>query len=124
MRLLLPRLELQWSVKGQASFKSFRPYALTSPIAGTTRDRVEGHCVWSDTTFRVQDTGGILDLDLEMMSGESVNTIERKMEAQVLRAIGEASVVLHVVDGLRGLMPVDQGLAKILRKLQRCGDGL
>ena len=38
--------------------------------------------------------------------------------------LGAITILAYILAGLRGLMPVDQGLAKILRKLQRCGDGL
>ena len=108
-------------VRDETSYTSFRPRSLVSPEAGTTRDRVEASCLWNGVRFRVQDTGGILDLQLEEVAGDQVRTIERKMEAQVLRSLGESSVVLYVVDPHRGVTSVDEGLASILRRLSRHG---
>lgn len=106
-------------VRSETSYTSFRPRALVSPIPGTTRDRLEGSCTWKDVRFRVQDTGGVLDLHLEQLPSLTSPRIEQQMEQQVLHALGESSVVLFVVDGSRGVMPNDEDLARILRKLKK-----
>lgn len=106
-------------VRNETSYTSFRPRALVSAIAGTTRDRIEATCTWDDMRFRVQDTGGVLDLQLEQAAGYAAKAMEQKMEQQVLQALEEASVILCVVDGPRGVMPIDEGLAQILRKLKK-----
>ncbi|KAL1496469.1 hypothetical protein AB1Y20_016423 [Prymnesium parvum] len=106
-------------VRGDASYAAFRPLALVSPHAGTTRDRLEAHCSWGGVRFRVMDTGGVLDLPLGAVRGAAAHAVERRMEAQVVCALREAAVAVYVADGLAGVTPVDEGLAKILRRLRR-----
>jgi predicted GTPase len=46
----------------QLTARAFRPRALVAPLAGTTRDRLEGEGEWLGYRFLVVDTGGIEDL--------------------------------------------------------------
>lgn len=46
----------------QLTARVFRPRALVAPLAGTTRDRLEGEGEWMGYRFLVVDTGGIEDL--------------------------------------------------------------
>lgn len=78
---------------------------------GVTRDRVEGIGEWSGRRFRIVDTGGLAPGGTdELTSG---------VERQVLKGIEEASLVVLVVDGRAGLSPLDESLAKLLRRASR-----
>jgi GTP-binding protein len=81
--------------------------ALVSPRAGTTRDRNYALCAWRDLDFYLIDTGGLLEADAE---------INKKIEAQALRARAEADLILFLVDTKVGLLPTDKQLAKQLKK--------
>ena len=63
--------------------------AIVTPVAGTTRDLVEGRTTWAGETIRLVDTAGIR---------QSHNQIEKEGIKRASRAIGEADVVLAVFD--------------------------
>ena len=112
---------------GQASLAAFRPRALVSPMAGTTRDRLEGVAEWEGSRFALVDTGGVYGLDEALLSAMTAgkrasNAIERGVEAQVLNAVRDSSVVLFLVDGQGGLSLIDETLAPVLRRLHRQPD--
>lgn len=86
-----------------------QPKALVSPIAGTTRDRNEGICVWRGKSVRVIDTGGLMD-------EKTSDVIEQQMIAQAKKAFKEADATLFVVDAKTGPMPQDKPIADILNK--------
>ena len=83
-----------------------RPKALVSDIAGTTRDRNEGECLWRGKVIRVIDTGG-LDVDFS-------DEIERDIVKQSERAQEQADLILFVVDVKTGILPQEIELAKQL----------
>jgi GTP-binding protein len=56
----------------------------------------------------VLDTGGLIPGDPDELT--------REVQKQVLRAVREAHLLLFVVDGRRGMTPLDQALAPILRR--------
>ncbi len=85
-----------------------RQKALVSDIAGTTRDRNEGDCLWRGNVIRVIDTGG---LDVE-----ATDEIEKQTIAQTKIAIKQADVILFVVDIKTGPLPQEQALARLLKK--------
>lgn len=75
---------------------------------GITRDRIETLCDVGDQTFRLMDTGGIgADVDHDF-------TGQVALEATI--AMEAASLILFVVDGQDGLTPVDDELARLLRR--------
>jgi len=75
---------------------------------GVTRDRIEARCRAGDHHFRLMDTGGIgADVDHDF-------TAQVAMEAGI--AMEAASLILFVVDGKEGLTPVDDELARLLRR--------
>jgi len=75
---------------------------------GITRDRIETLCAVGDHTFRLMDTGGIgADVDHDF-------TGQVALEATI--AMEAASLILLVVDGQDGLTPVDDELARLLRR--------
>jgi GTP-binding protein len=85
--------------------------AIVSERPGTTRDRHFGDAEWQGRRFWVVDTGGLVP--------ESDDSMERAIRRQVDVALGEADVVLFVVDGREGLNPVDRAIAERLRKAGR-----
>jgi GTP-binding protein len=85
--------------------------AIVSERPGTTRDRHFGDAEWQGRRFWVVDTGGLVP--------ESDDSMERAIRRQVEVALGEADVVLFVVDGREGVNPVDRAIAERLRKAGR-----
>jgi GTPase len=86
-----------------------RRLAITSDIAGVTRDRRYGEVEWLGRTFRIVDTGGLV-------SG-STSTLIAAVGEQTERALVEADVVLFVLDGRQGVTIADQEIAGQLRTL-------
>jgi GTPase len=95
--------------------------AITSDIAGTTRDSNVGVAEWSGRQFELVDTGGIINLDrfLEKNHGRKpgVDMIQDKIEAQAKTYLKKADLILFVLDGKDGLLPIDRELANLLKKL-------
>ena len=83
--------------------------AIVDPVAGSTRDRNTSNVSWGGRSFQIIDTGGILE--------EMDTPLDEQVGAQVEIAIGEADVVLWIVDGRAGLLPEEQYLGKRLRDL-------
>ena len=82
--------------------------ALVADFAGLTRDRQYGHLKNSSTVLI--DTGGI--------SSES-NDISVAVKNQAENAIQEADILFFLVDGIDGLMPLDEEIASSLRKTNK-----
>jgi GTP-binding protein len=82
--------------------------ALVADFAGLTRDRQYGHLHNSPTVLI--DTGGI--------SSES-NDISVAVKNQAENAIQEADILFFIVDGIDGLMPLDEEIASSLRKTNK-----
>ena len=81
--------------------------AIVEDRARTTRDRIYGDADWNGRRFIVVDTGG-----LEIHPGDP---IEEKVQEQARLAIGEADVIIFVVDSISGMTPADQEAAVLLR---------
>jgi len=75
---------------------------------GITRDRIYGTAQWEGRTFEVVDTGGIVPEDKAGIPGEILR------QARV--AIENAAVVVQVVDGRQGPVPLDAELLQLLRR--------
>jgi len=88
-----------------------RKIAIVHDQPGITRDRISAICKRAARPFTVWDTGGIIGVG------------ERELSAQVRRAAEEAlresDLLLFVVDAKEGLSPVDEELARALRKSQK-----
>lgn len=82
--------------------------AVVHAKAGVTRDRKVLPCEWNGVRFSLIDTGGIDLADSEELARE----VRRQAEA----ALGDADLVLMVVDARAGLRPGDSELADLLRK--------
>jgi GTP-binding protein len=75
---------------------------------GITRDRIYGKTTWQERTFEVVDTGGIVPDDKA--------AIPREILRQAQVAIESATQLLLVVDARAGLTPLDNELARLLRR--------
>jgi GTP-binding protein len=88
-----------------------RKIAIVHDQPGITRDRISAICKRAARPFTVWDTGGIIGVG------------ERELSAQVRRAAEEAlresDLLLFVVDAKEGLSPVDEELARTLRRSQK-----
>jgi GTP-binding protein len=84
-----------------------RNAAIVSDEAGTTRDRHFTRADWSGRDFWLVDTGGLVE--------GANHPMDIEIRRQVDLAIGEADVMLFVVDALEGLRPGDTRIAEMLR---------
>ncbi len=85
-----------------------RNIAIVHNQPGITRDRLAAPCTRGTRPFTVWDTGGIGG------AGETELTAQVRNAADA--AMRESDVILFVVDAQHGLTPVDQELARILRR--------
>jgi GTP-binding protein len=81
--------------------------AIVGDEPGITRDRIYGEADWNGTPFALVDTGGIVPDD------------DAVIPANILRqagfAIDDAVALVWVVDARKGITPLDQELARLLR---------
>jgi len=82
--------------------------AIVDDMPGVTRDRNYAEAQWSDRKFLLVDTGG--------METDSVDQLERSVQAQSRLAVVEADVVVFLFDGKDGLNPLDRGAVDELRR--------
>jgi GTP-binding protein len=85
--------------------------SIVGDVPGMTRDRIYGEAEWQNRAFRVVDTGGIVPDD------EAV--IPANIFKQARAAIDEASLLLFMVDARDGITPLDEELARRLRRLDK-----
>ncbi|MCJ7764082.1 MAG: ribosome biogenesis GTPase Der, partial [Dehalococcoidales bacterium] len=78
-----------------------------SDLPGTTRDRIVANVSWKGNEFAMVDTGG-----LETVPGSS---IAQEVNQQVKTAIGDADVIVFLVDAKDGVTTTDSEIADILR---------
>lgn len=83
--------------------------ALVADEPGVTRDRQYGFGQHNDKNFIIVDTGGLGSNE------NNTDIIAHQITEQTLKAINEADVIIWLVDGQDGVVPVDQDLAKKLR---------
>ncbi|MFT5181083.1 MAG: GTP-binding protein [Alphaproteobacteria bacterium] len=83
--------------------------AIVNDQPGVTRDRREGDARIGDIEFRAVDTAGLEDA--------FDDSLPARMRRQTEIAIGDADLVLLVIDARAGVTPVDEHFAKWLRTL-------
>ena len=88
-----------------------RRIAIVDPTAGVTRDRVSTVIPVGKRFVELTDTGGMGIEDSDNLTAE----VERQIEA----AIDLADVVLFVVDGRDGVVPLDEEVARRLRYVDK-----
>lgn len=95
--------------------------AVTDPIPGTTRDRIQAEAEWQGVMFKVVDTGGIEvyqpkgSRDTSPLAEGSIEFVPQ-IKAQALIAVQEADVVIMLVDSVHGITAADEEIAEILRR--------
>jgi GTP-binding protein len=85
--------------------------AIVDSVSGVTRDRHYGKSDWNGKEFSVIDTGGY--------SVGSDDIFEEEIRKQVELAIEEADIIIFVVDVEQGITPMDEEVAKLLRKVKK-----
>lgn len=88
-----------------------RREAIVDSVSGVTRDRNYGKSEWNGKEFSVIDTGGYIKGSEDIFEGE----IRRQVEL----AIDEADVIVFVTDVEEGITPMDEEVAKLLRKVTK-----
>ncbi len=82
--------------------------SIVDPTAGVTRDRVTTVIEREGKFFELVDTGGYGIVDSDKLTDD--------IERQIQVAIASAELVLFVVDIKEGVTPLDQAMARLLRK--------
>ena len=85
--------------------------AIVDSTPGVTRDRNYGKREWNGMEFSVIDTGGYVRGSDDVFEGE--------IRKQVELAIDEADVIIFVVDVEEGITPMDDTVARLLRKVTK-----
>lgn len=85
--------------------------AIVEETSGVTRDRNYGLSHWNGVEFAVVDTGGYV------IGSEDV--FEQEIRKQVKLAIEETDVIIFLVDVIDGITPMDEDVAKLLRKTNK-----
>jgi GTP-binding protein len=88
-----------------------RNIAIVHDQPGITRDRLAAPCGKGRRPFRIWDTGGI--------GGGGETELRTQVRASAEAAMEESDLILFVVDAQDGLTPVDEELAKLLRKSRK-----
>jgi len=88
-----------------------RKIAIVHDQPGITRDRISAICNRGARPFTLWDTGGVLGVGERELSGP----VRRAAE----EALTESDLLLFVVDAKEGLSPIDEELARGLRKLRK-----
>ncbi|MGO3707358.1 MAG: ribosome biogenesis GTPase Der [Mesonia hippocampi] len=88
-----------------------RREAIVDSVSGVTRDRHYGKSDWNGREFSVIDTGGYVV--------GSDDAFEAEIDKQVELAIEEADAIIFMVDVEQGVTPMDEDVAKLLRKVKK-----
>jgi GTP-binding protein len=92
-----------------------RRAAIVEEKPGVTRDRKELLAEWTGRAFRVVDTGGWLTEGDAGLTGEEP-ALAAKVSAQATAAMGEADLVVLVVDVATGVTEEDARVARLLQQ--------
>lgn len=88
-----------------------RREAIVDSVSGVTRDRHYGKSDWNGKEFSLIDTGGyVLGSD---------DAFEAEIDKQVELAIEEADAIIFMVDVDSGVTPMDEDVAKLLRRVDK-----
>src|SRR4029450_3781387 len=88
-----------------------RKIAIVHDKPGITRDRISAICARGTRPFVVWDTGGIFG------AGES--ELSAQVRGAADEALHESDLLLFVVDAHAGLSPIDDDVARLLRRYQK-----
>ncbi|MBV9234012.1 MAG: ribosome biogenesis GTPase Der, partial [Candidatus Eremiobacteraeota bacterium] len=92
-----------------------RRLAIVEDSPGVTRDRLYAVCDWRGRVFSVVDTAGIDPTAAVAHGAELAEATRRQAEA----AANESHLIVMVVDAQAGLHPLDDDVAKILRRTHK-----
>lgn len=81
--------------------------AITSDIPGTTRDRVEAVITIESKKIILADTGGY---------DEDNDRLKALVREETLKAVDISDILIFLIDGKSGVIPLDRELAGIVRK--------
>jgi GTP-binding protein len=76
---------------------------------GMTRDRLYATAEWRGKRFEIIDTGGMIPAEKDL--------VPREIFRQARVAIDEADHLILVVDGRAGVVPLDEELVRLLRRI-------
>lgn len=85
--------------------------AVVDPTAGTTRDRMRHLIHEEDRYFEMIDTGGMGIVDPDNLTAD--------IENQISMGIQEADLIIFVVDGKSGVVPLDREVSNQLRVIDK-----
>ena len=88
-----------------------RKIAIVHDQPGITRDRISATCSRGNQPFTVWDTGGIFGAGERELADQVRHTAEE--------AFRESDLLLFVVDAKDGLSPIDEDLARTLRRARK-----
>ena len=83
--------------------------AIVTAVPGTTRDVIRQAAEWGDRRFDLIDTGG--------MFGASDDPLQDLVVARGREALGQADLIVFVVDGREGLVSADLEVAEAIRRV-------
>lgn len=87
--------------------------AIVSVIPGTTRDSNIGIIEWNRTSFRLADTGGLLNFGRDKIA---LSVVDEKVRVQALEFLKKSDLVLFLVDGGNQIIEEDKKMALFLKK--------
>jgi GTPase len=101
------------NVGKSALFNRFvgRPIAIVHDQPGITRDRISALCTRGARPFTIWDTGGV--------GGAGESELTTQVRSAVDDAVHGSDVLLFVVDAKQGLSPIDEELARMLRRSRK-----
>jgi GTPase len=88
-----------------------RKIAIVHDQPGITRDKISAVCTRGGRPFVLWDTGGIFGAGEAYLGAQVRHAVEE--------ALGESDLLLFVVDAKAGLSPIDEEVARMLRKSQK-----
>jgi GTP-binding protein len=88
-----------------------RKIAIVHDQPGITRDRISAICQRGSQPFTLWDTGGV--------GGAGESELIAQVHQTAEEAIGQSDLLLFVVDAKQGLSPIDEELARMLRKSRK-----
>jgi GTPase len=85
--------------------------SIVEDVPGVTRDRIYADTDWDGRDFSLVDTGGF--------DPEGQEEYPSLIKEQIEIAIEEADLILFVLDGRDGVMPHDEDVIKLLRRVRK-----
>lgn len=85
--------------------------SLVHSLPGMTRDQVAEECALKDKRFILVDTGGFFDFEKDPLSAQ--------VKEKAWEASSEADILLFVLDGKRELLPAEEELYFMIKKMNK-----